>query len=138
MNPVIERQNQLVDNFSLFEEPDEKYEYLISLSQQLPPYPEDKKDAEHQIKGCQSNVWFDMTQNNGYLHFKGVSDAIIVSGLIGLLLYVYNDAKPQDICQSDTTFMQQIGLDQQLSPTRKNGLHAMVQYIYQNAKAHCP
>lgn len=133
---VKARQSEIVENMSFFEDWTDKYAYIISLAKSLPPFPNDKKTDKNLVKGCQSQVWFDAEYANGKLHFIGVSDALLVSGLIGMLLSVYNDAEPADILASNTTFMDEIGLGQNLSPTRNNGLHSMVNFIYATAKAH--
>ena len=133
---IIKRQKSIVDDFNFFEDWSDKYMYLIGLGKTLTPFPKDKKDEVHMVKGCQSQVWFDALLSDGRLVFFGISDAAIVSGLIGLLLTVYNDATPQEILDSNTDFMSEIGLAKHLSPTRNNGLHAMVSYIYTTAKKH--
>ncbi|MFZ9035933.1 MAG: SufE family protein [Francisellaceae bacterium] len=133
---ISEKQQEIVENFGFFEDWSDKYAYLISLSKGLDDFPEDKKDEAHMVKGCQSQVWFDAEIIDGRLHFKGISDAAIVSGLIALLIKVYSDSMPSDIVASNTDFMQKIGLDQHLSATRNNGLHAMVSYIYNTASAY--
>ncbi|WP_119343446.1 SufE family protein [Facilibium subflavum] len=130
---IIQRQKEVIENFSFFEDWSDKYAYLISLGKSL-DFPDDKKDAAHMVKGCQSQVWFDATLEKGKLVFKGISDAAIVSGLIGLLLTVYSGATPEEILHSDTAFMDEIGLSKHLSVTRNNGLHAMVNYIYSMAR----
>lgn len=131
---VKARQQEIIDNMSFFEDWTDKYAYIISLAKSLPEFPEAKKTEKNLVKGCQSQVWFDAEYQQGKLHFIGISDASIVSGLIGMLLHVYNDAEPSDILQSDTGFMDEIGLGQNLSPTRNNGLHSMVNFIYSTAK----
>lgn len=131
---VKARQQEIIDNMSFFEDWTDKYSYIISLAKSLPEFPEAKKTEKNLVKGCQSQVWFDAVYQQGKLHFIGISDASIVSGLIGMLLHVYNDAEPSDILQSDTGFMDEIGLGKNLSPTRNNGLHSMVNFIYNTAK----
>jgi cysteine desulfuration protein SufE len=130
---VAEKQQEMVENFSFFDDWSDKYSYLISLAKQLPEYPEEKKDDDHFVKGCQSQVWFDASKENGRLHFIGISDAMIVSGLIGLLIEIYSNQKPEDIANSSTHFLKEIGLHNHLSPTRNQGLHAMLNYIYRYA-----
>ena len=134
---ILSRQQTIVEDFDFFEDWSDKYAYLIGLGKTLPEFPADKKNEAHLIKGCQSQVWFDVElQNDAKLTFYGISDAAIVSGLIGLLLKVYSGATAQQIIASNTEFMKQIGLAQHLSPTRNNGLHAMVNYIYQTAQSY--
>ncbi|QIV96338.1 cysteine desulfuration protein SufE [Allofrancisella inopinata] len=135
-NQVIQRQKDLVEELSFFEDWEDKYDYIISLGKQLPPFPEDKKVAQNLVKGCQSQVWFESNIENGKLHLIATSDALIVSGLIGLLLRVYNDSKPSDILQSTTDFIKEIGFGSNLSATRVNGLKSMLDYIYSQAFKH--
>lgn len=131
---IDEKQQEIIDNFDFFEDWSEKYAYLISLGKSLPEFPKNKQNEAHLIKGCQSLVWFDTELKEGNLYFKGISDAAIVSGLIGLLLHVYSGQSPQAILESKPYFMEEIGLAQHLSPTRNNGLHSMLKAIYQFAK----
>ncbi|WP_116963619.1 SufE family protein [Fastidiosibacter lacustris] len=131
---IMERQQALIDDFNFFDDWSDKYAYLIGLGKNLEPFPESKKDEAHMVKGCQSQVWFDAQLQQGKLMFHGISDAAIVSGLIGLLLQVYSDAFPHEILDSTTDFMTEIGLAKHLSPTRNNGLYAMINYIYSTAQ----
>lgn len=134
MMTIKKRQQAIVDDFHFFDDWSDKYAYLIGLGKSLEPFPEDKKDEAHMVKGCQSQVWFDAILDDGKLTFYAVSDAAIVSGLIGLLLNVYSGSTPKEIVSSDTDFMSEIGLAKHLSPTRNNGLHAMINYIYGTAQ----
>ena len=133
-NIVTERQEEIVDDLSFFDDWDDKYDYVISLGKQLPQFPEDKKNEQYLIKGCQSQVWFDYKIENGKLNFIASSDALIVSGLIGLLLKVYNNATAKDISDSNTDFINEIGFGNNLSSNRSNGLKSMINYIYAVAK----
>ena len=132
---ILEKQSTLVENFNFFDDWSDKYAYLIGLGKSL-KFPDDKKDQAHLIKGCQSQVWFDVQCLDGKLIFHAISDAAIVSGLIGLLLEVYNNSTPEEILNSDILFMETIGLSRHLSSTRNNGLHAMLNFIYASAKQH--
>ena len=132
---VAERQQEIVDDFAMFDEWEDKYAYLISLGKSLPPYPEEKKDAAHFIKGCQSLVWLDLGVEDGRLKMIGFSDAAIVSGLIALLRYVYHDAPLEEVSNEPLTCLKEIGLDQHLSPTRNNGLYAMLKTVREFALA---
>ncbi|AJC48686.1 SufE family protein [Allofrancisella guangzhouensis] len=132
-NQVTQRQQNLIEELSFFEDWEDKYDYIISLGKQLPPFSEEKKVQQNLVKGCQSQVWFDSNIINDRLHFIAASDALIVSGLIGLLLRVYNDSKPSDILQSTTDFIKEIGFGSNLSATRANGLKSMLDYIYSQA-----
>lgn len=124
------RQKALIEDFNFLDDWNDKYAYLISLGKKLEPFPEKKKNKFHLIKGCQSQVWFEVIFADGKLKFYAASDAIIVSGLIGVLLKVYNGSTAQEILASNTNFMEEIGLSKHLSPTRNNGLYAMINYIY--------
>ncbi|APC97803.1 SufE family protein [Francisella frigiditurris] len=129
-NDVEIRQQEVVEELFFFEDWEDKYDYVISLGKQLPIFPEDKKIPENIVKGCQSQVWFDYEYSEGRLHFIATSDALIVSGLIGLLLRVYNDARPKDIVESNISFISEIGFSNNLSATRANGLKSMLDFIY--------
>ncbi|AEI35874.1 SufE family protein [Francisella salina] len=133
-NQVIQRQQELVEELSFFEDWEDKYDYVISLGKQLPEFPQNKKIEENLVKGCQSQVWFDSSTKDGKLHFIATSDALIVSGLIGMLLRVYSEATPADILNSDTNFIKEIGFGNNLSSTRANGLKSMLDYIYATAQ----
>ena len=134
-NEIEQAQADIVEEFSLFDDWMGRYEYLIELGKELPEFPEEKKTEEHKIKGCQSQVWFIHDIRDGRLHLQGISDAAIVSGLIAVLLKVYGDRYPRDILSSDPNgFIQEIGFDQHLSPTRSNGLHSMIAAIFGIAK----
>jgi cysteine desulfuration protein SufE len=133
--PEIEQaKNELVSEFSVFDDWMGRYEYLIDLGRALPPFPEDRKTEENRIHGCQSQVWLRVEPRDGRLHFDGTSDAAIVSGLIAVLLRVYNDRKPQDILATPPDFIGALGFRDHLSPTRSNGLHAMLEAIYGHAR----
>ena len=133
---VIEKQKELIDNFSFFDDWEDKYNFLISLGKLLPLYPEGKKDESHLIKGCQSQVWLDVEYRDGRLYFMGTSDALIVAGLIGMLIEVYSDQTPHDIKRSTTDFIKEIDLQHHLSSTRANGLASMLDYIYSHARSY--
>ncbi|MCF6808224.1 SufE family protein [Thiotrichales bacterium 19S9-12] len=127
---ITEKQKEVVENFEFFEDWQEKYAYLIGLGKSLETFPEEKKNDEHLIKGCQSLVWFDVElRDDGLLYFRGISDAAIVSGLIGLLIHIYSGQSPEAILASEPEFIKEIGLEQHLSPTRNNGLYSMLKAI---------
>ena len=133
-NQVVQKQQELVEELSFFEDWEDKYDYVISLAKQLPEFPDDKKTEENLVKGCQSQVWFDSNIDQGKLNFIATSDALIVSGLIGMLLRVYNNVTPAEILASNTDFIKQIGFGNNLSTTRANGVRSMLNYIYATAK----
>ena len=132
-NQVIQRQEEIVEELSFFDDWEDKYDYVISLAKKLPQFPEDKKTASKLVRGCQSQVWFDHEINDGKLSFVATSDALIVSGLIGLLMRVYNDASPAEILNSNSDFIKEIGFGNNLSATRATGLKSMLDYIYKTA-----
>ena len=129
-----ERKEQIIDDFSLYDEWLDKYEYLIELGKALPPYPEDKKTDERLIKGCQSRVWLVTQMESGMLVFTADSDAIITRGIISLLISVYSGRTPQEILEDDFSWLDTIGLKQNLSPTRANGLLSMIETIRKKAQ----
>ena len=128
-----EKQQEVIEEFMLYDDWMEKYEYLIELGKDLPQIKEEKKTEDRLITGCQSNVWLDSKFEDGKMNFSADSDAIITKGIIGLLIRVLNDEKPEDIVKTDLHFIQEIGLHEHLSPTRSNGLASMVKKIKMEA-----
>ena len=124
-----EVQEEIVDDFSMYDEWLDKYEYLIELGKNLASYPEEKKTDDRLIKGCQSRVWLDSWINDGRLWFSADSDAIITKGIISLLISVYSGRTPEEIAGDDFGFVEEIGLKENLSPTRANGLASMIDKI---------
>ena len=122
-------QEEIVDDFSMYDEWLDKYEYLIELGKNLDAYPEEKKTDDRLIKGCQSRVWLDWDMEEGRLYFSADSDAIITKGIISLLISVYSGRTPEEIAADDFSFLNRIGLKENLSPTRANGLVSMIQTI---------
>ena len=129
MNTIQEIQAAIVEEFSVFSDWMDKYEYLIELGKGLPMIDEKDKTDEHLIKGCQSRVWLSCREENGRLRFAADSDAIITKGIISLLLKVYDNQTPADILAANEDFIEQIGLKENLSPTRANGLVSMIATI---------
>lgn len=125
-----EAQAELIEEFSLFDNWMDRYQYIIDMGKQLPTYPEDLKSPETKIDGCQSNVWIHHERQGEALHFDATSDAAIVSGLIAVLMRIYNDRTPGEIAETTPRFLEDLGLDKHLSPTRANGLNAMLTRIY--------
>ena len=122
-------QQEIIEEFSVYEDWMDKYGYLIELGNQLEPLnPKDKND-QNLIKGCQSRVWLVAETTNGKIEFRGESDAVIVKGLVALLLRVVSGRTPGEITENDLHFIDDLGLKQHLSPTRANGLLAMVKQI---------
>ncbi|MGQ7248349.1 SufE family protein [Halomonas sp. V046] len=126
-------QQDLVEEFELFDNWMDRYQYIIDMGKALAEFPEAWKADELKIQGCQSNVWMRHERRGDALHFDAVSDAAIVSGLIAVLLRIYNDRKPADIVATSPHFLKDLGLDKHLSPTRSNGLNSMLERIYQVA-----
>lgn len=124
-----EAENEVVDTFSMYDEWLDKYEYLIDLGKNLEAYPEECKTEDKLIKGCQSRVWLDYKVQDGKIYFKADSDAIITKGIISLLISVYSGRNPEEIASSDFGFIEKIGLKENLSPTRANGLASMIATI---------
>lgn len=124
-----EAENEVVDTFSMYDEWLDKYEYLIDLGKNLEAYPEECKTEDKLIKGCQSRVWLDYKVQDGRIYFKADSDAIITKGIISLLISVYSGRTPDEIASSDFGFIEKIGLKENLSPTRANGLASMIATI---------
>ena len=135
MTTIADAQQEIVDEFSLFEDWQDKYAHLIELGRELEPIPEDFKDEEHKVKGCQSQVWLHVTPQDERLHLLAESDALIVQGLIALLLRVYQDRTPQEILDTKLSFLEEIGLLSHLSMNRTNGLRSMINSIRAHAAA---
>jgi cysteine desulfuration protein SufE len=128
-NEVQVAQDELVEEFSFFDNWMDRYQYLIDLGRRLPAMSAEERVDENKIKGCQSQVWFVAEQRDGRLNFRATSDAAIVSGLIAMLLRIYSGRHPQDILDTPPDFVAALNLEQHLSPTRSNGLAAMLQAI---------
>lgn len=134
MSTIAQIQAELVDEFEIFDDWMGRYEYVIDLGRQLDDFPEEWKNDQNKISGCQSQVWLNMQlQDNGKLRIDGMSDAAIVTGLVAIVLRVYSDQTPQDILNAKPDFIADIGFTDHLSPTRSNGLHSMLRTIYQRA-----
>lgn len=129
-----ESKQSIIDDFSMFDEWLDKYEYIIELGKKLDSFPENKKTDDRLIKGCQSRVWLDWEVKNGKLYFTADSDAIITKGIISLLISVYSGRSAEEIAGDDFSFLEKLGLKENLSPTRANGLESMVETIKRVAK----
>lgn len=132
---IAEEQAELIGEFAFFDDWMERYQYLIDLGRKLPPFPEEYRRDEFKLKGCQSQVWLVGEKRDGRLLFHAISDAAIVSGIIAVLLRIYSDRTPREILETEPDFVAAIGLDAHLSPTRKNGLGAMLKAIKGRAQA---
>ena len=122
-------QEEIIDEFSMFDDWDERFQYVIDLGKSLPLIDEHYKTEDNIIKGCQSKVWLHADEEDGKLVFTADSDAIITKGIIAVLIRAFSNQKPKDILEADTSFIDQIGLKEQLSPTRANGLVSMIKQI---------
>jgi len=130
---IEEKQQEIIDEFNLFDDWMEKYEYIIDLGKDLPLIDESEKADHLLIEGCQSRVWLDSKIEDGKMVFTADSDAIITKGIIGLLIRVLSNETPESIAKADLHFIQDIGLQEHLSPTRANGLLSMVKRMKMNA-----
>ena len=129
MNSIKEIQQEIVEEFVLFDEWMDKYEYIIELGKDLPLIDEQYKTDENLIKGCQSKVWLHAELKDGKIIFTADSDAIITKGIVALLIRVLSGHTPQEIIDANLFFIDQIGLQEHLSPTRSNGLLSMLKQI---------
>ena len=133
---IQEVQEEIVNDFSAFEEWMDKYEYIIELGKSLPIIDSSEKIDSNLIKGCQSRVWVHTSFEDGKLFFTADSDAIITKGIISLLIKVYNGRTPSEILSSDLSFIDRIRLKENLTPTRTNGLLSMIEQIRTEASKH--
>lgn len=130
---IAEEQDDLIAEFGFFDDWMDRYQYLIDLGRKLPEMPAEYIRDEFKLKGCQSQVWFVGEAKGERLVFLAVSDAAIVSGLIAVLLRIYSNRTPREILDTEPDFIAEIGLEEHLSPTRKNGLGAMIKSIKKRA-----
>jgi len=126
---INEIQEDLIDEFSMFEDWMQRYEYMIDLGKTLPIIDEDLKTDDRIIKGCQSKVWLNAELKDDKVIFTADSDAIITKGIIAILIRVFSNQTPEDILKSNTNFIDEIGLKEHLSPTRANGLVSMIKQL---------
>lgn len=130
-----EKQNEIIDTFSAFDDWMDRYQYLVELGNTLPPLPEADKNDRNLIEGCQSRVWLTADYADGRITFHGESDAVIVKGIVALLVQTLSGCTPDEIIGSDLHFIDRIGLKEHLSPTRSNGLLSMVKQMKMYALA---
>lgn len=131
---IDQAQREIIEEFSLFDDWMDRYQYLIDLGRKLPELAEEEKTEDRLLDGCQSQVWLITEGDSEQLEFRANSDAAIVSGLIALLLRVYSGRSAREILASEPAFIDEIGLSQHLSPTRANGLNAMLAEIRRQAE----
>ena len=122
-------QEEIIDEFSMFDDWMQKYEYMIDLGKSLPLIQDKNKTEDRLINGCQSKVWLDATLENGKIEYTADSDAIITKGIIAILLRVFSNQTPKDILAAKMDFIDEIGLKEHLSPTRANGLVSMIKQL---------
>jgi cysteine desulfuration protein SufE len=132
---IKEIQNEIIDEFSMFDDWMQRYEYIIELGKSLPLIQEEYKTEENLIKGCQSKVWLQGEQKNDKIVFTADSDAILTKGIIAILIRAFSNQKAEDIINADTQFIDEIGLKEHLSATRANGLVSMIKNIKMYALA---
>jgi cysteine desulfuration protein SufE len=136
METIAERQQEVIEEFSLFDDRMQRYEHMIDLGKSLPLISEEHKTEDNIIKGCQSKVWVYAALEADQLVFTADSDAIITKGIIAILIRVFSNQPPKAILDADTDFIDQIGLKEHLSPTRANGLVSMIKQIKMYAVAY--
>ncbi|GIV39515.1 MAG: Fe-S metabolism protein SufE [Thermonema sp.] len=132
---IEEIQQEIAEDFALFDNWEDKYAYLIELGKQLSPMPEELKTDDKLVKGCQSKVWLHAYMKDGKLYFLADSDALIVKGIVSLLIKVLSGHKPEEIAQANLHVIEDIGLKQHLSMTRANGLVSMIKHMKAYAEA---
>lgn len=126
---IEESQQEIIEEFSEMDDWMDRYQLLIDMGEEQTPLPAEEKNESNLIDGCQSRVWIVCNEQDGRLHFRAESDALIVKGIIALLIRVINDHTPQEILDAKLHFIDDIGLREHLSPTRSNGLLAMIKQI---------
>lgn len=132
---IQETENEIVEEFSLFDSWDDKYEYIIDLGKKLPPLAEEHKREDNRVRGCQSTVWLVAEYRDGKVYYMAESDAVIVKGLISLLIRVLSGHTPDEILTAPLNFIREIGMTSHLAQTRSNGLVAMVKQMKNYALA---
>lgn len=133
---IRSREQELVDEFAMFEDWMAKYEYIIELGKDLPIIDDTYKDEMHLVKGCQSRVWLHSELDDGKVKFTADSDAIITKGIVALLVRVLSESSPQEIIDADLAFVDELGLKEHLSPNRSNGLVSMIKQMKLDAVAY--
>jgi cysteine desulfuration protein SufE len=133
---ITEIQDEIIDEFAMFDDWQERYQYMIDLGKSLPLISQEYKTEDNIIKGCQSKVWVQASMDNEKVIFTADSDAIITKGIIAILIRVFSNQHPKDIIDGNTDFIDEIGLKEHLSPTRANGLVSMIKKIKMYALAY--
>lgn len=130
---IVEKQHHLLEELSFFHDWQDRYEYVIALGRKLAPLPESARNADHLIKGCQSQVWLDATYHDGKVEYFADSDSLITKGMIALFVEVLNQQSPDAILTADLAFIEKTGLKEHLAPTRANALALMAMQMKQRA-----
>ena len=133
---LAQTQQELIDEFAMFSDWQDRYEHLIELGKDLPLIAPENKTDDNLVRGCQSRVWLYAAPQNGHIHFTADSDAMITKGIVALLVRVFNDRTPEEIIGASTDFIDTIGLRAHLSPNRANGLSAMIDQMKRYALAY--
>lgn len=133
---LAQTQQELISEFAMFSDWQDRYEHLIELGKELPLIAPEHKTDDNLVRGCQSRVWLHAAPQNGLVHFTADSDAMITKGIVALLVRVFNDRTPQEILGASTEFIDKIGLRAHLSPNRANGLSAMIDQMKRYALAY--
>ena len=136
MRNISEIETEIIEEFEMFDDWTDKYQYIIELGQKLPPLDEKYKKDEYKIKGCQSSVWLNASEENGRINFEADSDSTFVKGEIALLIRVLSEQKPEEIVKADLGFIDKIGLRQHIAVTRANGLANMIKQMKTYALVH--
>jgi cysteine desulfuration protein SufE len=129
-------EDNIIEDFSMFETWEEKYEYIIDIGKKLAPLDEQYKTEDYKIKGCQSSVWIHSFEKDGKVFFEGDSDAVIVKGLVSLMIQVLSGHTPQEIVDAQLGFIDKVGLSSHLAQTRSNGLRAMIKQMKLDAQVY--
>lgn len=130
---IQEVQEELIEEFQFLDDWMDRYRYIIDLGKTLPDFPEEWMTDEFKVRGCQSQVWVVPEHKDGRIVFHATSDAAIVSGLIAIVLRIYSNRTPQEILDTPPSFIEGVGLDEHLSPSRSNGLNSMIKVIFTHA-----
>ena len=133
--PISAIEDDIIEEFSLFDNWEDKYEYIIDMGKKLPTLENEYKKDENRIRGCQSTVWMVSEARDGRIYYKADSDAVIVKGLISMLIRVLSGQKAEDIVKADMHFIDKIGMSTHLAQTRSNGLRAMIKQMKMDAMA---
>ncbi|MFN4122648.1 MAG: SufE family protein [Flavobacteriales bacterium] len=129
MSTIAEKEEEIIEAFSMYEDWNDKYEYLIDLAKTLPPFDPRYKTEAHLIHGCQSRVWLHADFDGERVHYFADSEAMIPKGIVGMLVKVLSNERPEDIAKAELDFIKEIGLKEHLSPNRSNGLVAMIRQM---------